>query len=83
MKNSDFISVKKLIEMLKQLPKDTPVLVNGYESGFDKFYKPNMQKLKYMPENPYWDGEYQQPDADDEAVDLIEAVVLQRVVRNV
>lgn len=83
MSNLNSTTVRELIETLKQMPADLPVLVSGYESGFDKFYNPNTQKLKYMPENSYWDGEYQQPDANDEAVDLTEAVVLQRVVRNV
>ena len=76
---NEITTVKELIEILKQMPADLPVLVNGYESGFDNFYNPSIKTLKYVPEVKYWDGEFQQ--SDNESGNLIEAVVLQRVAR--
>ena len=73
-------SVAELIEVLKKYPQDLPVLVSGYEGGFENIMPPTMEKLKYKPENPNWDGEFQTAEEENEG-DL-EAVVLRRVFRN-
>ncbi|MBU4220030.1 MAG: hypothetical protein KKA10_00125 [Euryarchaeota archaeon] len=33
-------TVGRLVEILKSLPQDLPVLTSGYESGFENFYQP-------------------------------------------
>lgn len=73
-------TVSMLIDILKQMPGDLPVLVSGYESGFEHFYPPCVKKLKYEPENKYYEGEYQQLSNTNEQ--SISAVVLSRVVRD-
>lgn len=73
-------TVAQLIEVLQTLPQDLPVLVSGYESGFENFYQPELTELKHVPENMYYDGEFQTAETDD--ADTFEAVVLQRVVRD-
>ena len=73
-------TVQMLIEILKQMPSELPVLVSGYESGFENFYPPSIQILKHEPENKYYEGEYQQSNNEDEH--LIEAVVLNRMLRS-
>ncbi len=73
-------TVGQLVEILKFLPQDLPVLTSGYESGFENFYHPEIAELKHEPENMYYDGEFQSADEKDE--DTFEAVVLQRVVRD-
>ena len=73
-------SVAELIEALKKYPQDLPVLVSGYEGGFENILPPIIERLIYKPENQNWDGEFQIAEEENEA-DL-EAVVLRRVFRN-
>ena len=73
-------TVRQLIEILKSLPQDLPILTSGYESGFENFYHPEIAELKHEPENMYYDGEFQV--AEDEEEETFDAVVLRRVVRD-
>ena len=73
-------TVGQLVEFLKTLPQDLPVLTSGYENGFENFYQPGIIKVKHEPENMYYDGEFQVAEDDDEVT--FDAVVLKRVVRD-
>ena len=73
-------TVGQLVEILKTLPQDLPVLTSGYENGFENFYQPGIIKVKHEPENPYYDGEFQVAEAGDE--ETFDAVVIRRVVRD-
>lgn len=73
-------SVAELIEALKKYPQDLPVLVSGYESGFENLLPPIKERLVRKPENQYWDGEFQITEEENE--ESLEAVVLRRVFRN-
>ncbi|MBU4076940.1 MAG: hypothetical protein KKI06_09580 [Euryarchaeota archaeon] len=73
-------TVGQLVEILKSLPQDLPVLTSGYESGFENFYQPDIIKVKHEPENMYYEGEFQVAEDGDE--DTFDAVVLKRVVRD-
>ena len=42
-------TVGQLVEILKSLPQDLPVLTSGYENGFEKFYPPGVVKVKHEP----------------------------------
>lgn len=66
----------ELIEILKHHPKDMPVIVSGYETGYENFYQPFVKKVKHLPENVYWDGEFQ---LDNNGIDVL---ILEREVRN-
>jgi len=73
-------TVGQLIEFLKSLPQELPVLTSGYESGFENIYQPDIIKVKHEPENMYYEGEFQvAEDGDEETYD---AVVLRRVIRD-
>jgi hypothetical protein len=74
-------TVGQLVESLKTLPQDLPVLTSGYENGFENFYEPTIIKVKHEPENPYYDGEFQVAEDGDEGA--FDAVVIGRVVRDV
>ena len=74
-------TVGQLVEFLKTLPQDLPVLTSGYESGFENFYHPEIVELKHEPENMYYEGEFQVAEDVDEVT--FDAVVLRRVVRDV
>ena len=74
-------TVEQLVDLLKTLPQNLPVLTSGYENGFENFYEPTIIKVKHEPENPYYDGEFQVAENGDEGT--FDAVVLRRVVRDV
>jgi len=73
-------TVGQLVEVLKSLPQDLPVLTSGYESGFENFYQPDIIKVKHEPENMYYEGEFQISDMEDR--NAFKAVVLLRAVRD-
>lgn len=73
-------TVGQLVDLLKNLPQDLPVLTSGYENGFENFYEPCIIKVKHEPENPYYDGEFQVAEDGDEGT--FDAVVIRRVVRD-
>lgn len=75
-----YFTVKELIEALKSFPSDMPVIVSGYENGFENFYQPTTIKVKHEPENMYFEGEFQAGEEGDE--ELFDAVILQRVIRD-
>ena len=75
-KNTYNFIVGELIKILRQYPKDMPVVVSGYETGYENFYHPIVKKVKHIPENPYYDGEFQ---LDDNGTEVL---LLEREVRN-
>ena len=72
-------TVGQLVDLLKTLPQNLPILTSGYENGFENFYEPTIIKVKHEPENPYYDGEFQVAENGDEGA--LDAVVIGRVVR--
>ena len=79
-KDTFHFTVRELAEILKSFPQDLPVLVSGYESGFENFMHPTVKKLKHKPENMYYDGEFQYADKEDQGT--FEGVVLIRDERH-
>ncbi len=75
-KNIFNFTVGELIEILKQHPKDMPVIVSAYETGYENFYQPLVKKIEHLPDNMYWDGEFQ---LDDNGTDVL---ILEREVRS-
>lgn len=73
-------TVGQLIEILKSLPQNLPVLTSGYEGGFENFYEPGIIRVRHEPENPYYEGAFQAAEDGDE--DTFEAVAIRRVVRD-
>ena len=69
-------TVGELIKILQQYPDDMPVVVSGYENGYENFYHPFVKKVQHMPENPYYDGQFQ---PDDEGTEVL---LLEREVRD-
>ncbi|NOR16318.1 hypothetical protein GQ543_01205 [candidate division WOR-3 bacterium] len=73
-------TVGQLVDFLKSLPQDLPVLTSGYENGFENFYQPSIIKVKHEPENEYYEGEFQVAEGEDE--ETFDVVVIRRVVRD-
>jgi len=77
----DSTTVKELIRILQTFPQDYPVLVSGYESGYEHFYYPAIYKVTHHPDNKYYEGEYQIAD-EKETGKTYQAVILGRMVRD-
>ncbi len=58
-------TIGQLVEILKSLPQDLPVLTRGYERGFENFYHPEIIKLEHEPENMYYEGKFQISDEEE------------------
>ena len=75
-KNIYNFTVGELIKILQQYPEDMPVVVSGYESGYENLYHPLVKKVKHFPDNHYWDGQFQINYNGEEVL------LLEREVRN-
>ena len=75
--NTYNFTVSELIEILLQYLPDMPVVVSGYENGYENFYHPHVKKVKDFPKNPYYDGQFQLDD------DGREVLLLEREMRDV
>ena len=69
-------TVAELMEILKQYPKDMPIVVSAYENGYENFYQPFVKKVKQLPENPYYEGQFQ---IDNHGKEVL---ILERELRN-
>lgn len=52
------MTVDELLEQLRQLPGNLPVLVEGYESGFDGIHELRTAGVVPYRKAEAWDGEY-------------------------
>ena len=69
-------TIAQLITELQKYPQDMPVLVSGYENGYENFYHPYVIKVSHFPDNSHWDGQFQ---LDDKGTEVL---LLEREVRN-
>lgn len=67
-KNIYNFTVGELIKILQKYPADMPVVVSGYENGYENFYHPLVKKVKHLPENPYYEGQFQIDDNGEEVL---------------
>jgi hypothetical protein len=61
-------TIGELIKILQQYPDDMPVVVSAYENGYENFYHPYVKKVKHLPENPYYEGQFQIDDNGEEVL---------------
>ena len=55
------MKVAELIEQLRQFPPDLPVLVEGYETGWDGIHELRSTGICRNREAESWDGEFGEP----------------------
>ena len=56
------MTAEELIAHLQKLPPETPVLVEGYETGFDDIVDLTFEQVVRYRHAQEWDGEYQVSD---------------------
>lgn len=56
------MTAEELITQLQKLPPETPVLVEGYETGFDEIVELTLEEVVRYRHAQEWDGEYQASD---------------------
>lgn len=69
------MTVKELIEELKQHNPDKIVLVTAYEEGYDELKSVHEVKVNYKESDKYWKGNYSDFPLDEA---LISAILLPR-----
>jgi len=69
-------TVAELVKELQQLPQDLPVVVTGYENGYEDILAPHIQTVTDDPDRPYYDGRFQCDDTSTYKV-----VALERIIR--
>ena len=65
MSNIEGYSVKDLKQWLSEFPEDMIVVTNGYRSGYDNIFSPEIITVRFEEENNGFDGIYQ---IEDETV---------------
>jgi len=53
------MTAEELITQLQKSPPETPVLVEGYETGFDEIVELTPEEVVRYRHAQEWDGEYQ------------------------
>ena len=79
-----YFTVGELIEVLQSMPRELPVLTNGYEGGYENIPQPTLMTMTHQLENPYYDGQFQcvHETGSGKEPDTFKAVVLQRERRD-
>ena len=72
-------TVAKLIDELKKLPQDLPVITSGYEGEYENVLPPKTITVKFIPDEPWYNGQFQQTEKTEP--EAFRAVVIDREVR--
>ena len=71
------MTADEVIARLRIFPPDTPVLVEGYENGFDEVIELKGQDVVRYRHAQQWDGQYQPPERFEEpATGIMQAAVI-------
>lgn len=63
------MTAAELIEHLRSLPPDRPVLVEGYENGWDEVCSVRVLGVEKVLNANDWDGEFREPEASGHEVE--------------
>jgi len=72
-------TIAKLIEELKKFPQDIPVVTNGYEGEFENILPPKIISVKFVPDQPYYDGQFHLVNKNEPTA--FKSVAIEREVR--
>lgn len=72
-------TVAQLIEELKKFPPELPVITTGYEGENENILLPTFINVKFVPDEPCYNGQFHQTIETDE--NSFEAVLISREFR--
>jgi len=75
------MTVKDLRKALRSLPDDAPVLVPGYEDGYEYAAAPVIATMAFEEGSPGWSGQWQELDLPDYTTRSIARVVVLTATR--
>ncbi|MEI9479140.1 MAG: hypothetical protein WCO26_21560 [Deltaproteobacteria bacterium] len=75
------MTVKELIEQLKQFPSKAPVLIPGYEDGWDEVFRIELKNVTRNPKARWYNGTWEE--ASKKASDFSEAVLIHRIGKDI
>ncbi len=70
------MTAEELITQLQRLSPETPVLVEGYETGFDGIVELTPEQVVRYRHAQEWDGEYQSPDRFSSPETVVDTAVI-------
>ena len=70
------MKVKELIEKLSQLPQELPVIVSGYESGYNEVICAQNKKVKKAINPSWYDGKLENATGEDDDPATFDSVYL-------
>ena len=70
------MTVNELITILKRQPENTPVLVDGYEDGYENIISVNAISVVQNTKALWYNGEYEKAEKDSN--NTVKAVILSR-----
>lgn len=56
------LTVAELMERLREMPPELPVLVEGYETGLDAIHSLSETAVIHNTDCEDWDGEFEEPE---------------------
>jgi len=62
------MTVKELIDKLQQFPAGTPIVVDGYENGYDSATDVSIIRVSRQVQAKWYDGEFDKSDEGDAAI---------------
>ncbi|MEI9478441.1 MAG: hypothetical protein WCO26_17965 [Deltaproteobacteria bacterium] len=75
------MTVKELIELLKQFPSEAPVLIPGYEDGWDEVLRIELTNVTRNSKARWYNGTWEE--ASRKASDSSEAVLIHRIGKDI
>ncbi len=79
MKAKPNYTAAQLIEELKKFPPEMPVVTSGYEGEYENILPLKIISVKYIPDEPYYNGQFQC--VNEAEIDAFSVVAIEREVR--
>ena len=78
------MTVEELVQALQNYPADMPVLVDGYEEGYDDLDQDliSVKEIRLNAGSEWWEGRHRDSwDVRTEGSGIVKALVLRRLIR--
>ena len=79
------MTVEELVQVLQDYPADMPVVVDGYEEGYDDLEQDliSVKEIRLDVDNEWWEGRHRDSwDDRTEGTTVVDALVLPRPMKS-